>query len=91
MTTDGGGFMLIGRKNTSVTWTVPSNDNTVEPFGDPHWISSLGNAPVMDFRVQVATQENFKSTKAHWLVIPWVMIWQNARETARLTVHTEDG
>ena len=66
MTTDGGGFMLVGRKNTSVTWTVPSSDNTVEPFGDPHWISSLGNAPVKDFRVQMATQENFKSTKAHW-------------------------
>ena len=66
MTTDGGGFILVGRKNTSVTWTVPSNDKPVEPLGDPHWISSLGNAPIVDFRVQVATQENFKSTKAHW-------------------------
>ena len=66
MTTDGGGFILIGRKNTSVTWTVPSNSKTVEPFGDPHWFSSLGDAPIIDFRVQVANQESFQATKAHW-------------------------
>jgi hypothetical protein len=66
MTTDGGGFILVGRKNTSVTWTVPSNNKPVEPFGDPHWTSSLGNAPIIDFRVQMASAENFKTTKAHW-------------------------
>lgn len=66
MTTDGGGFILVGHTNTSVTWTVPSNDKPVEPFGKPHWISSLGNTPMIDFRVQVATQENFETTKAHW-------------------------
>ena len=66
MMTDGGGFMLIGRKNSSVTWTVPSNSKTVEPFGEPHWISSLGEAPMVDFRVQMATKDDFKATKAHW-------------------------
>ncbi|XP_028403917.1 uncharacterized protein LOC114526500 [Dendronephthya gigantea] len=66
MTTDGGGFYLVGRKNTSITWTVPSSNTPVEPFGDPHWISSLGNAPIIDFRVQVSSQEKFEATKAHW-------------------------
>ncbi|XP_046839746.1 uncharacterized protein LOC124433918 isoform X3 [Xenia sp. Carnegie-2017] len=66
MMTDGGGFMLIGRKNSSVTWTVPSNSKTVEPFGKPHWISSLGEAPMVDFRVQMANKDDFKATKAHW-------------------------
>ena len=66
MTTDGGGFILVGRKNTSVTWTVPSNNKPVEPFADPHWTSSLGNAPIIDFRVQMASAENFKTTTAHW-------------------------
>ena len=66
MTTDGGGFMLIGRKNNSITWAVPSNDETVEPYGEPHWSSSLGDAPILDFSIQIATKEDFKTTKAHW-------------------------
>ena len=66
MTTDGGGFMLIGRKNTSTSWAVPSNNDTVEPYGEPHWSSSLGDAPILDFRVQMAIKEDFKATKAHW-------------------------
>jgi hypothetical protein len=66
MTTDAGGWTLIGRKNNSITWSVPSSNKTVEPYGDPHWSSSLGNAPILDFRVQVATSENFNATKAHW-------------------------
>ena len=66
MSTDGGGFMLIGRKNNSVTWTVPSNYKTVEPYGEPHWSSSLGDAPILDFRVQMAIKDDFKATKAHW-------------------------
>jgi hypothetical protein len=70
MTTDGGGFMLIGRKIDSVTWTVPSSNVTVEPFGEPHWSSSLGDAQILDFRVQMATKEDFKATKAHWYVEP---------------------
>ncbi len=58
--------MLIGRKNDSVTWTVPSSNITVEPYGEPRWSSSLGDAPILDFRVQMATKEDFKATKAHW-------------------------
>ena len=68
MSTDGGGWALIGRTTSAVTWTVPSNNKTVEPFGEPHWSSSLGDAPILDFRVQVATQEDFSATKAHWWV-----------------------
>ena len=58
--------MLIGRKTSAVTWTVPSNNTPVEPFGKPHWSSSLGDTPIVDFRVQVATQEDFRKTKSHW-------------------------
>ena len=66
MTTDAGGFMLVGRKKNPITWTVPSNNTTVEPYGEPHWSSSLGDVPILDFRVQMATREDFKATKAHW-------------------------
>jgi hypothetical protein len=70
MTADGGGFILVGRKNSSITWTVPSNDFPVEPKGDdPHWASNLGDAPIIDFRVQIATAEDFQQTKADWLVL----------------------
>ena len=61
--------MLIGRKNNSITWTIPSNNETVEPYGEPHWSSSLGDAAILDFRVQMATKEDFKFTKAHWFVL----------------------
>ena len=61
--------MLIGRKNNSVTWTLPSNNQTVEPYGEPHWSSSLGDALILDFRIQMASSEDFKATKAHWLVL----------------------
>ena len=61
--------MLIGCKNNSITWTVPSNNNTVDPYGEPHWSSSLGDAPILDFSIQVATKEDFKTTKAHWWVV----------------------
>jgi hypothetical protein len=69
MTTDGGGYFLVGRKNNSITWTLPSNDLPVEPYGDPHWASNLGDAPILDFRVQIATSEDFQQTKAHWYEI----------------------
>lgn len=70
MTTDGGGYILVGRKNSSITWTVPSNNLPVEPLnGDPHWASNLGDAPVVDFRVQIATAEDFQHTQADWSVI----------------------
>ena len=68
MTTDGGGYTLIGKKDTSVTWTLPSNDLPVEPDGNPHWASNLGDFPIRDFRIQIATAEDFKQTKAHWFV-----------------------
>ena len=68
MNTDGGGWALIGRTKSAVMWKVPSNNKTVEPFGEPHWSSSLGDFPMLDFRVQVATKEDFSTTKAHWWV-----------------------
>ena len=66
MTTDKGGFILVGRKTTPKTWTLPSNVMPVYIYGTPHWSSSLGDVPIMDFRVQIATSDNLKSTKAHW-------------------------
>ena len=68
MTTDGGGYILIGRKNNSVTWTLPSNGLPVEPYGDPHWASNLGDTPIRDFRIQIATADDLQQTKAHWFV-----------------------
>ena len=66
MTTDGGGFALIGKLNSSVTWKVPSKNTTVDPFGEPQWSSDLGDAPVLDFRIQVSTTENMAKANAHW-------------------------
>ena len=66
MTTDGGGYMLIGRMNDTVTWDVPSSETTVQPFDDPQWSSSFGDLLILDFRVQVATDEKYKQIKAHW-------------------------
>ncbi|XP_028391389.1 uncharacterized protein LOC114516186 [Dendronephthya gigantea] len=66
MTTDGGGFALIGKLNSSVTWKVPSKNTTVDPFGESQWSSDLGDAPVLDFRIQVSTTENIAKANAHW-------------------------
>ncbi|XP_028397006.1 uncharacterized protein LOC114520857 isoform X2 [Dendronephthya gigantea] len=66
MTTDGGGYFLVGRMNSSVTWTVPSNDIPVEPYGLPHWASNLGDAEILDFRVQFGTAEDMREAKADW-------------------------
>ncbi|CAB4025356.1 Hypothetical predicted protein, partial [Paramuricea clavata] len=66
MTTDDGGYALLGRKTTPETWTLPSNNTPVHPYGPPHWLSSIGDAQIMDFRVQIATSDNLKATKAHW-------------------------
>lgn len=66
MKTDGGGYFLIGTKNDSVTWTVPSSSDPVEPFGEPHWLSSFGEADILDFRVQMASKGDFGAIKAHW-------------------------
>ena len=48
------------------TWTVPSNSIPVDPQGPPHWSSDLGDLEVLDFRVQVSTNESFQGTKADW-------------------------
>jgi hypothetical protein len=70
MSTDGGGYMLIGRMNDTVTWDVPSNNSTVEPFDVSQWSSVFGDIPILDFRVQVAADEEHKQIKAHWYVLP---------------------
>ena len=64
--TDGGGFTLVGMKESPVSWTVPSSPIPVDPCGPPHWSSALGNVTVMDFRVQISENKSFKGTKAHW-------------------------
>ena len=66
MTTDGGGYILFGYQNSSVTWKVPSTNKTVDPFGSPRWSSILGHAPILEIRVQVSSSREFKDTKAHW-------------------------
>ena len=66
MKTDGGGYFLIGRKNDSVIWSIPSNDDPVEPFGKPHWSSCFGEVDIHDFRIQMASKEDLKATKADW-------------------------
>ena len=68
MITDGGGYMLFGRTNTSVTWTVPSSNDAVEPYGNPHWASHLGDAPILDLRIQVARTEDLSKPLAHWYI-----------------------
>jgi hypothetical protein len=66
MSTDGGGYILIGHMNDTVIWDVPSSNATVEPFGYPQWSSELGDISVMDFRIQVASNDNFENTRVHW-------------------------
>ena len=64
--TDGGGFALVGTKDSPVSWTAPSNATPVHPQGPPHWSSDLGDYKVLDFRVQFSTDKSFKETKADW-------------------------
>ena len=66
MTTDSGGFILFGYQNSSVTWNVPSTNEPVDPFGSPRWSSVLGNAPILDIRIQISSSKEFKDTKADW-------------------------
>ena len=66
MTTNDGGYMLFGRTNSSITWTVPSSTIPVEPYGDPHWASHLGDAPILDVRIQMSIAEDLSKTLAHW-------------------------
>ena len=64
--TDGGGWALVGMKDSPVSWTVPSNPTPVDPQGPPHWSSDLGDVKVLDFRVQFSTDKSFEGTKADW-------------------------
>ena len=66
METDGGGYFIIRRKDDSITWAVPSNEDPVEPSGKPHWSSSFGDVDILDFRIQMASKEDFKATKTDW-------------------------
>ena len=66
MHTDGGGFTLVGKKDSPETWTVPSSSTSVYPKGPPQWSSVLGDMKVLDFRVQFSTDKSFEATKADW-------------------------
>jgi hypothetical protein len=66
METDGGGFMLIGVQNSSVSWDVPSQTKLVHPLDARRWSSLFGNMLIKDFRVQISTSKSFSNTKAHW-------------------------
>ena len=66
MHTDGGGFMLVGMKNNTIFWTVPSNSKPVDPKGPPHWSSAFGDVEVLDFSVQISTHGSFNGTQVHW-------------------------
>lgn len=65
--TDGGGFMLVGMKDSPVSWTVSSSSAPVDPQGPPHWSSVFGDVKILDFGIQVSTNSGFEKTKAHWL------------------------
>ncbi|CAB4026434.1 Hypothetical predicted protein, partial [Paramuricea clavata] len=86
MSTDGGGYMLIGRMNDTVTWDVPSNNSTVEPFDVSQWSSVFGDIPILDFRVQVAADEQHKQIKAHWS-----FRFKNKRPLKKLMMVNEGG
>lgn len=58
--------MLIGYANSTVSWELSSNDETVSPFENPHWSSSFGRMKITEFRVQVSSSASMKDTKADW-------------------------
>ena len=66
MSTDGGGYILLGIMNNTVTWNVPSRNTTVEPFGTLQFSSAFGDVSILDLRIQVATDAQYKQTIAHW-------------------------
>ncbi|XP_028405398.1 uncharacterized protein LOC114527885 isoform X2 [Dendronephthya gigantea] len=86
MTTDGGGYILIGWMNNSVTWNVPSSNDTVGPFDEPHWSSVFGDIPILDFRVQVAADVDYTQTVAHWS-----FRFKNKRQLSNLMMVNEGG
>ena len=67
MKTDGGGYALVARKHDAITWDIPSKDETVDPKSvDTFWTSQLGDAPILDLRIQFSSSDSFDDTKAHW-------------------------
>ncbi len=59
--------MLLARKHDAITWDVPSKDQPAEPdSSETYWTSQLGDAPMLDFRIQLSTSDSFDDTKAHW-------------------------
>ena len=58
--------MLVGMKDSPVSWTVPSNSTLVDPKGPPHWSSKFGDFQILDFGVQFSSGDTFGETKAHW-------------------------
>jgi hypothetical protein len=66
VTTDGGGYLLVAKKDDPVTWTVPSSNETVYPQGTPHWSSIFGDMNMLDIRIQISTTSRFEDTKADW-------------------------
>ena len=58
--------MLVGSKQSPVTWTVPSNATLVTPDGAPHWSSEFGDVSVIEFRIQVSTTNDQADLKADW-------------------------
>ncbi|XP_028392647.1 uncharacterized protein LOC114517187 [Dendronephthya gigantea] len=64
--TDDGGYLLIGMKDSPVTWNVSTNQSPVHPTRYPHWSSNFGDVKVQDFAIQISTTKNFEDTKAHW-------------------------
>ncbi len=53
-------------KDSPESWTVPSNSTPVDPEGPPHWSSVLGNVEVLDFGIQLSSDNSLTGTGAHW-------------------------
>ncbi|CAB4033051.1 Hypothetical predicted protein, partial [Paramuricea clavata] len=66
LVTDGGGFMLIGVKDTPVTWAIPSSPSIILPQGKAQWSSAFGDQQVLDFRIQISKSTSFEETHSHW-------------------------
>ena len=71
MTTDDGGWILIGRIDQPSMWNVPSSTELVHPTEGPqHWTSRLGSFRLTDFRVMFSTTADPSSEiKANWYYI----------------------
>ena len=59
--------MLVARKHDAITWDIPSKDQAADPkSSEKYWTSQLGDASILDFRVQISDTDSFDNTKAHW-------------------------